>query len=168
MEHILNQDSILYVSDHLHKSEILPLALTCTTMWSALRITNSKSLANLRNYTADHYVEMAFRAVINDDLESITVLFNRMYFKMILYPAYGHIYLMANFLNRKRIVDLVSKKVFFNRRYFYNPSIPTLYLSGVEGFEKLNRRGTVFLSGTADKPTFDANDSDSGSLRLTF
>ena len=145
MESALNHDCILQIASHLEVGDHLPFALSCTT------IQDSLGIMNLRRYSADSYVEMAFKAVINDDLESLKTLFQKRYFKTILYPAYGYVYLMANQMARSEIVKFLGEKMFFGpngegRRYYYNPKIPTLFMNGF--------RGTIILSGTKETPKF--------------
>lgn len=152
----MNQDCIFYIASHLDVSDTLPFALTCTTIKNNLQITN------LRRYKADDYVEMAFKAVINNDLESIKILFTNKFFKTILYSAYAHIYLMAIQFNRSTLVEFLGDKMFFNRVYIY---VPTCFRVGVPNttrttlFRVFDKNKTltgtrIVLAGTKNGPAF--------------
>lgn len=111
---ILIDDCIVILTDYMDYYTRFAFALTCTRVDYALR----RVVRNPYVYPPDAYAEVAFDAVRNGDLETIQVLYNRIYFRLRIATPLGHIYALASSIGQSQIMEFLAPKVKPYRRYF--------------------------------------------------
>jgi len=111
---ILVDDCIITLTDYMDYYTRFALALVCTRVDYAL----CRVVRNPYVYPPDTYTEVAFDAVRNGDLETIQVLYNRIYFRLRIATPLGHIYALASSLGQTQIMEFLAPKIIPHRRYF--------------------------------------------------